>query len=84
MNNVIKVKNSLKIFCLYLYHLLEINQQLQNLIYQNDITLLTINSFEQAFNYLDQLLPTRLSQIQEYCQSIEELELDRIRKVFFF
>jgi len=74
----------LKIFFFIFYYLLEINEQIQNLIYQNDITLLTINSFEQAFNHLDQLLPIRLSQIQEYCQSIEELELDRIHKVFFF
>ena len=40
-----------------------------------------MQSFENAFNQLDQWLTPRLSQIQEYCQSIEELELERIQKV---
>ncbi|CAF0808765.1 unnamed protein product [Rotaria sordida] len=59
----------------------EINEHLQNLIYRKEITSLTIKSFEYAFNELDQYLSPRLSQIQEYCQSIEDLELERIHKI---
>ena len=62
---------------------LEINEQLQNLIYQKEITTLTIKSFEYAFNQLDQYLSQRLSKIQEYCQAIQELELERIHEVFY-
>ena len=42
---------------------------------------MTIQSFEEAFEYLDHSLPPRLSQIQDSCQSIENLEMERIRKV---
>lgn len=40
-----------------------------------------IQSFEQAFEYLDLSLPPRLRQIQDSCQAIENLEMERIRKV---
>jgi hypothetical protein len=59
------------------------NDLFQNLIYQKEITSLTINIFENVFNQLNQLLPIRLSQIQEFCQTIEELELNRIHQVFY-
>lgn len=59
----------------------EIDKYLHKLFAEKDITSLTIQSFEQAFYQLNQLLPPRLLQIQEYCQSIEELELERIHKV---
>jgi hypothetical protein len=59
------------------------NDLFQNLIYQKEITSLTINTFENVFNQLNQLLPIRLSQIQEFCQTIEELELNRIHQVFY-
>ncbi|CAF2814403.1 unnamed protein product [Rotaria sp. Silwood2] len=59
----------------------EIDEHLKNLIYRKEITSLTIKSFEYAFNQLDQYLSPRLSQIQEYCQSIEDLELERIHKI---
>lgn len=65
-------------------YIIDINDQLQNLIYQKEITSLTIRSFEKAFQQLDQLLPARLSQIQEYCQSIQELESERINQVYFY
>lgn len=51
------------------------------LIYKKEISTLTLKSFEHAFNELDKCLQPRLSQIQEYCQSIEELEFERIHKV---
>ncbi|CAF4534188.1 unnamed protein product [Rotaria sp. Silwood1] len=59
----------------------EIDEHLKTLIYRKEITSLTIKSFEYAFNQLDKYLPQRLSQIQEYCQSIEDLELERIHKI---
>jgi hypothetical protein len=59
------------------------NDLLQDLIYKKEITSLTINAFEKAFNQLKEILPIRLSRIQEYCQSIVELESERIRQVFF-
>jgi hypothetical protein len=59
------------------------NEQFQKLIYQKEITSLTIQTFEDAFNQLEDFLPPRLSQIQEYCQLIEELEFERIHKVHY-
>jgi hypothetical protein len=59
------------------------NDLLQDLIYKKEITSLTINAFENAFNQLKEILPIRLSRIQEYCQSIVELESERIHQVFF-
>ena len=50
-------------------------------IYRKEITTLTTTIFEDAFNQLDQLLPARLAHIQELCQTIEELELNRIHRV---
>ena len=65
-------------------NILEIVEQFQNLIYQKEITSLTMDSFDDAFNQLDHLLPSRLAQIQEYCQSLEELEMERIHTVWFY
>ncbi|CAF0851526.1 unnamed protein product [Adineta ricciae] len=59
----------------------EIDGYLHKLFTEKDITSLTIQSFEQAFYQLNQLLPPRLLHIQEYCQSIEELELERIHRI---
>ncbi len=53
-------------------------------IFVQEITSLTNESFVEAFEHLDDLISPRLSQIQDYCQSIDELELERIRKVSFF
>ncbi|CAF1172018.1 unnamed protein product [Rotaria magnacalcarata] len=58
-----------------------INNRLQTIIYHNEITNLTIESFENAYEYLDNILPPRLSKIQDYCQTIEGLEQERIRKI---
>ncbi|UJR28315.1 hypothetical protein I4U23_009559 [Adineta vaga] len=59
----------------------EIDEHLQKLFSEKNITCLTIESFEQAFYQLNELLPPRLLQIQDYCQTIEELELERIQKI---
>ncbi|CAM4857478.1 unnamed protein product [Rotaria socialis] len=59
----------------------EIDEFLKDIVYRKNIATLTLQSFENAFNQLDQCLTPRLSQIQEYCQSIEELELERIQKI---
>ncbi|CAF1155509.1 unnamed protein product [Didymodactylos carnosus] len=62
-------------------------EQLWNEFFENiaqinqDITSLDNDSFTNAYEQLDQLLPPRLESIQEYCQTIEELELERIRKI---
>ncbi len=53
-------------------------------IFVQEITSLTNESFVEAFEHLDDLISPRLSQIQDYCQSIDELELERIRKVSCF
>ena len=60
---------------------LEINELLRALIYGKEITSLTKDSFKDASQQLDQLLPKRLSQIQEFCQLIEDLESQRIHQV---
>lgn len=65
-------------FCIYI---LEINKALRKLIYEKDIASITIESFDNASAYLKQYLAPRLEKIQEYCQEIEELELERIEKV---
>ncbi|CAF4154980.1 unnamed protein product [Rotaria sp. Silwood2] len=59
----------------------EIDDHLQTMIYQKEITNLTIQSYDRAFEHLDSLLPPRLSKIQDYCQTIEGLEMERIRKI---
>ncbi|CAF1416429.1 unnamed protein product [Adineta steineri] len=59
----------------------EIDKYLEKLFSEKDITLLTIKSFNHGFKQLDKLLSPRLLKIQEYCQSIEELELERIHKI---
>ncbi|CAF4692579.1 unnamed protein product [Rotaria sp. Silwood1] len=59
----------------------EIVDHLQTMIYQKEITNLTIQSFDSAFEHLDNLLPPRLSKIQDYCQTIEGLEMERIREI---
>ena len=61
--------------------------QLDLIVYRKEITSLTMNSFENALAHLDELLPPRLATIQNYCQSMELLELDRVaevRLIFFF
>lgn len=57
--------------------------QLEMMIYQKEITSLTMHSFENALGHLDRLLPPRLAAIQEYCQSMQILELDRVAEVRF-
>ncbi|CAF3644133.1 unnamed protein product [Rotaria sordida] len=59
----------------------EIDDHLQTMIYQKVITNLTIQSFDSAFEHFDNLLPPRLAKIQDYCQTIEGLEMERIRKI---
>jgi hypothetical protein len=60
---------------------LGIGDQLQKLIYHEQISALTIESFERAFQHIDGILPVRHARIQEYCQSIEELEMKRTSQV---
>jgi len=60
---------------------IEIDSVLENLLYRKEITSLKINTFQKAFKQLDQILPLRLATIQQFCQSIEELESERIQKV---
>lgn len=59
----------------------EIKEDLRNRIFKKDITSLTIKSFDQAFRQLEDCLPPRLEHIQTCCQSIEELEMERVQKV---
>ncbi|CAF1026509.1 unnamed protein product [Adineta ricciae] len=59
----------------------ELEKQLQTMVYQKEISALTHTSFDQAFKFLDQYLPVRHAKIQEYCQSIEELEMERTQKI---
>ena len=61
--------------------LLGIGDPLQSLIYHKQITALTIESFERAFQQIDAILPVRHARIQEYCQSIEGLEMKRTSQV---
>jgi hypothetical protein len=82
MRTVIKVKKIVFLYLNLFSMWLELNDLFQGLIYQKEITSLTIDSFENAFNQLNQILPIRLSHIQELCQNIEELELNRIQQVF--
>ncbi|CAF4429314.1 unnamed protein product, partial [Adineta steineri] len=57
-----------------------IDKELKTMIYQKEITTLSFQLFDDEFEYLEKLLPTRHSKIQEYCQSIEELEMERTNK----
>ncbi|CAF0969609.1 unnamed protein product [Adineta steineri] len=59
----------------------DIDKELQTMIYQKEITTLSFQLFDDEFQYLEKLLPSRHSKIQEYCQSIEELEMERTNKV---
>ncbi|CAF0926257.1 unnamed protein product [Adineta steineri] len=58
----------------------DIDKELQTMIYQKEITTLSFQLFDDEFQYLEKLLPSRHSKIQEYCQSIEELEMERTNK----
>ena len=60
---------------------LDIGDALQKLIYHEQINVLTIESFERAFQQIDGILPVRHARIQAYCQSIEELEMKRTSQV---
>jgi hypothetical protein len=59
----------------------DIDEKWKVMLDKSDVMLLTRESFQYASKQLEQCLSIRLAKIQEYCQTIDELELERINQV---